>query len=1530
MQSSSLSDPSQVQVRIQKDGNEFGNKAANLKELERLAKIIASDKLKVQIPEINPIGHTVIHDHLSHHAPQWQSLWDEFVKAQGKEQSLQPKAIVHLKSLQTLIKKTFKEHPVIKEVDRFAHDMSLKNANLMVRSTGKEDDVVAANPGGNTSVAAVKPDVNSISEAIGVVIASYFSEKSLKQRLLSPPPANDITQTPFMPVLLQRMIGEKVHQLKKDEITKVSSEKKELKDAKESKHSFETKEIDQIDEASASKKLICSGVMYTNEGKITIQVAPGHGELIVNSKAPFDTFFLSRDDYVYPTIYKKVYRLAPTPDEHERKLSFVKNTKELQNSPAIPNEKVLEIGAIGRLIETHYGMPMDVELVYNPEDEVIYLVQARPIPKGERGKLKPSSFPPDKIPEIRQDKTINIAKASVISPADHAAKVIVKKPELLNCENLETALNYYLAQKKSPVKSTIVKNMAPSTSHEAAQFNAKAIPVLQYDDPDQIEEWMKKDKFVLIVDPQRNQIVDWTNKVKDYENVEEELYKDKVLERGRFRSPLPPKVTVYPTVPFKEKIKPIFQSNWSDELKRDAKDTIVLNAKKPYSELEHMLEVLEAAKAGDKNEAAQKALLSIQFHIYRLAKHKKNDPLFQQAVVFCNNLKKGLLRFSKLDKTSDIEKEREEWLDLVSKVSALIVNRGESLLFSDSIYQRAQDIKDEKYAKQAIPSDVKLDERQFTYFKEFIKLKKIILDAEGQQQWTRFIADCCENREYTKRLKQIIQFIKGYNIESDVLNVIFTECVNEKLATKHILLKLGKECANTKEQLDAMQLEQSRALIQGWVNRCSEWSNPNEFDQLYKEYIKEINSLITKLTIDKNTTRMVKKAILKTVQELTDMMDTTIKAMKGSPEYQTDEQISLQVKRFILLLEPYHELMQTWLQQIDTKQFDKWEEKVRAGLRSGKDYILNQIRNRFNKLKYHADKTQLNPSGKFSVDSARIGSSASFYLQFVWKVLTLEDMFTLFHQNILASTIFLGKDSQIKQELLSKDLQPILEHFANAEGSKKIDLLGIEHNYPLIRLEFNLPLRNHAAKFVFEYNQINHGIKLKTNFFGNNIGNYMSKACKLASQEGLLLESLGVHTKQHPTYNHSSFNLEFVWEWNASENVKLIPLFKKAFLKYGQIPFGGEDTKTLFSYLKNEERFNLLITGAEGLLLSLKGSNKNIFEKNNLLISVITQIQEINKPLTKDEHIRIANLFISHLQIYINVLNKGLTTKATHYADVLLKKALEHVNFANASISETVETKHLKLAIVDMTKEIEVKAKLYNNEARILTEHLKQKLTSVAGTKIIKLLGGKEIASNLKHWRTGAHAERLLHQIHLAERGKMSYVDVLHTRTKSLLSAAKINRYFTAKPIDTTKSINDVLQFSILTNPAPTPNEVIKNTMNAYLNRKLGSVRNKFKHTDNLAREMIGMTMSGQEYKEIIEYAEQQYTGKGGHLSGGRMFAYLLNLLKSVYLPSVPLLELKEHEEKKTVPESALKFFDRKPVVIHTGGLEFPPKLSLI
>ncbi|MBF0297370.1 MAG: hypothetical protein HQK51_01535, partial [Oligoflexia bacterium] len=154
-----------------------GNKAANLIELQNVVKKARPLPFKVQVPEISPIPHETILNYLNTHAVEWKKLWSEI-------KSFSSSDLEKLAALGKLIKTTFEQsYQDTKFFDSVLSKFIEGNLGnmIMVRSTGKEDTAEIANPGGNESLPAY-PNKKAIAKAIGVVVASYFSEKSLKQR----------------------------------------------------------------------------------------------------------------------------------------------------------------------------------------------------------------------------------------------------------------------------------------------------------------------------------------------------------------------------------------------------------------------------------------------------------------------------------------------------------------------------------------------------------------------------------------------------------------------------------------------------------------------------------------------------------------------------------------------------------------------------------------------------------------------------------------------------------------------------------------------------------------------------------------------------------------------------------------------------------------------------------------------------------------------------------------------------------------------------------------------------------------------------------------------------------------------------------------------------------------------------------------------------------------------------------------------------------------------------------------------------
>ena len=93
----------------------------------------------------------------------------------------------------------------------------------------------------------------------------------------------------------------------------------------------------------------------------------------------------------------------------------------------------------------------------------------------------------------------------------HRNQVIMKK-------QISTALKFYLNNPdfQRKVRAIIIENEAPSTSHEAAFFNALGIPVLQTE-LKPVKSWLKENKPAMIVDPQHQHLVNWRNKIQEYQ-----------------------------------------------------------------------------------------------------------------------------------------------------------------------------------------------------------------------------------------------------------------------------------------------------------------------------------------------------------------------------------------------------------------------------------------------------------------------------------------------------------------------------------------------------------------------------------------------------------------------------------------------------------------------------------------------------------------------------------------------------------------------------------------------------------------------------------------------------------------------------------------------------------------------------------------------------------------------------------------------------------------------------------------------------
>ena len=199
----------------------------------------------------------------------------------------------------------------------------------------------------------------------------------------------------------------------------------------------------------------------------------------------------------------------------------------------------------------------------------------------------PSAIAPAIWTKIKSDEKIEKVKASVITPTSKAARVITSADQVIHEKRIELALKNYLEHPdlQHKIRVVFVKHEAPSTSHEAAFFNALGIPVLQAKWK-HIKTWLKASYPVVIVDTQHQIVVNWTNKIKNEINAEKELTDEKMIITGLFSSSLSQKKTL---LPVDYQIEPAMQMTIKNYLAVNEK----IEDKHFYSQLLHCIEQVE-------------------------------------------------------------------------------------------------------------------------------------------------------------------------------------------------------------------------------------------------------------------------------------------------------------------------------------------------------------------------------------------------------------------------------------------------------------------------------------------------------------------------------------------------------------------------------------------------------------------------------------------------------------------------------------------------------------------------------------------------------------------------------------------------------------------------------------------------------------------------------------------------------------------------------------------------------------------------
>ncbi|MBS0584952.1 MAG: hypothetical protein JSR76_01460 [Verrucomicrobia bacterium] len=422
--------PSFVEGALDDRAKSVGYKAANLEALRAVG-----DLLGFSVPSFWAIGHEAL---LAHIKAQYPDFLKDYAKLQGlllEGRGLSPEVKAILERIRGSIERVFIDHPFPITL------ASLEGKYLIVRSTGKEDSKTSSNAGGNESIAFIpKDNPRAVSENIGKVIASYFSEKSYGQRLS----VGDKTvfEEPFVPVLLQSMVyGDTV--------------------------------------------LERSGVILVPSDDIArVAVVYGLAAGATDGTTPADRIYMPLDGQETVVVCCKDRSLRMQELDGGPQCTLTPVGDLLPKEPALSSLMLLQMRKIVEGLRRYYGYPLDIE--FTIIGEKFYILQARPL-------ITPPAKSPSYLADVADALTL-----STIEDGGGYVRSIRSEKDVVVSADIEEAYAKFIAipqDEKALVKTVIVKKTPVATSHCVVFLRSHGVAVLSME--------ASPPEFPYAVDPQQ-------------------------------------------------------------------------------------------------------------------------------------------------------------------------------------------------------------------------------------------------------------------------------------------------------------------------------------------------------------------------------------------------------------------------------------------------------------------------------------------------------------------------------------------------------------------------------------------------------------------------------------------------------------------------------------------------------------------------------------------------------------------------------------------------------------------------------------------------------------------------------------------------------------------------------------------------------------------------------------------------------------------------------------------------------------------
>lgn len=1011
-----------------KDESKYGNKTANLAKIDDVIQALRKDNVPVSVPAFFGISHDEIQGFLGQKKALdgLMARWGAFKKAQRDSEDLTNDGKEALERVRGILTDVFNENdfaPIKKdralELDKFLKEVGkIKSNRLMVRSTGREDTKEMANAGGNESLANISIDIGSVSKAMGKVLKSYFSEKSFQQRIAAGESLESLFQDPFMPVLLQLMIGEK-----------------------------------------EGGEIPSSGVAFSREpfantkNIVAIDATFGHGEAVVNGVYPGDSFFVTKDDSIYPVLRYKHSRLKPKVSASG--LEPARNSSLLRTGPSLSKKSILHIKKIALELEGSRDESVDIE--FTVLDKTIFILQVRPIVEAEN---KPSYLSQKALSTIpKKDKLLMTSIVSGGSELKH----IRDSEQIIISEKIQNALDIYLNMKKRErerVSLVISGQNAPINSHEATTFRANNKPVMY------VKNFAKAQEIIssasdIVADGQRGLLL-------SFENFDFEEH----VNDGWLKHPVPRHFSLHPDFFLAPALA--LQINHKEFFKLDLGD------------------LLSIVRDDKDEEKVKRALQTLRFRINDLVRKALEDrEKVKGAKILNTQLKKLLEQFisQSIQVDRNLGGTRLERLFAVNFLEALLgqATSDREIILPLSIFGNLKGQIDEQSLAKWLGT---AGEKGHEFAVQYAKLARFALNDEVKNALRSFLINWHlvsekNNQAFAQMLRQLVRL----DIAPLWLNLPFFQAhqkffkpklpIDSNEMVKSFVQKF--ESSSAVLTIVAKYLEELKKFP--WIN----FGIPKKFDSSLKSFEEDIlNKALDDTTANfKGYSNLEKAAVLALLHKMVARFDDAVKTQSRSSEYRSDKKKALHLYKMLDVYFKFLDRIRTGL--LSEKEWISLHELNNPKIVSSKDrfylprlkgFILSAFKK--SQASDKDAKEQMERTSGFNAAGAKL-TSKTLFDRSTGRSPSLEDMFTLIHQNLLVVLGFRSSTDFGENFPLPPLVKDIKDRLLKRS---EIDFSGLELNNEGLTILFNETLRNHSNAYEVVFDFATKKMRLKILFLG--------------------------------------------------------------------------------------------------------------------------------------------------------------------------------------------------------------------------------------------------------------------------------------------------------------------------------------------------------------------------------------------------------------------------------------------------------------